>query len=165
MHWHRFRITCRGSSSITSIIGVRPRTFQIPYAQRFPRLVFLRLMGMPVGKAAEFIEERGIKLSADWTSLLVTAVTEEGSSALNRREVLNICYMLFLAGLDTVTNAHAHIWRYLAEHAEVQEDLRRNVARIPLAIEELLRLFAITNSSRRDEAAGRSGKMCGTRAL
>lgn len=148
------------------------------YAQRFPQLVFLRLMGMPVEKAAEFVEwakdfltgtvsekmeakakivqfidefveQRGIKPGEDWTSLLVTAVTEEGSSALNRREVLNICYMLFLAGLDTVTNAHAHIWRYLAEHAEVQEDLRRNVAKIPLAIEELLRLFAITNNSRR----------------
>ena len=149
------------------------------YAQLFPQHVFLRFMGMPVEKATDFVEwakqflvgatpaeksaagrqivafieefvDRESKApSDDWAGFLIRSVTADGEAALTRQEIINICYLLFLAGLDTATNAHAHAWRYLAHNPEAQGDLRTHPERIPLAMEELLRFNAITNNSRR----------------
>jgi cytochrome P450 len=148
------------------------------YAQLFPQYVFLRFMGMPTDNVGEFVEwvkqfltgapaqkaqaakrisdyiarfidEKRGRSSNDWASFLLDASLESGEPALTREEILNISYLLFLAGLDTATNAHAHAWRYLAQHPEAQTELREHPDGIALAMEELLRVNAITNNSRK----------------
>jgi cytochrome P450 len=59
---------------------------------------------------------------------------------ITRPEMMSICYLLFLAGLDTVTNAMAFGIRHLADNPEMQEELRRDPSLIPDAVEKLLRL-------------------------
>jgi cytochrome P450 len=61
---------------------------------------------------------------------------------------MSICYVLFLGGLDTVTNAISFGMRYLAQHPELQEQLRREPQRIPEMVETLLKLSAFVNTNR-----------------
>jgi cytochrome P450 len=160
------------------IAGRSSCDFVKDYAQCFPQRVFLRFMGMPVDKSGEFVQwakdfligspqakkDAGRKITEfidgfveekmaapgdDWAGTLIKARDTDGRPALTREEIVNICYMLFLAGLDTVTNAHSHMWRYLAENPHLQTALRADPSRIPANVEELLRLFAITNNSRK----------------
>jgi len=163
---------------ISPIAKRRSCEFVSEYARLFPQYVFLRLMGMPTdhveefvgwvkdfltgtpsqkadagkiisGFIARFIDEKRGRPGDDWASFLSGAVSETGDSALTREEIINISYLLFLAGLDTATNAHAHAWRYFAQNPAVQSELRENPERIPSAMEELLRVNAITNNSRK----------------
>lgn len=152
--------------------------FVLEYAQLFPPLIFLRFMGMPVENAADFVDwakmflvgspaekaaaaqrivayiegfvdEKRKSPQDDWASFLATSLDANGQPALTREELVNISYLLFLGGLDTATNAHAHAWRYLAGNMAAQRDLRAHPEGIPAAMEELLRVNAITNNSRR----------------
>lgn len=68
---------------------------------------------------------------------------------LSDKEILGIMYLLFLAGLDTVTATTGWIFHHLAEHPEQQQALRDNPDSVPKAIEELLRRFSIITTHRR----------------
>lgn len=65
------------------------------------------------------------------------------------QRVLEMCNLLFLAGLDTVTNAMTFIAKHLAEAPQIQQRLRADPAQIPGAIEEMLRRYAFVNTARR----------------
>jgi cytochrome P450 len=58
---------------------------------------------------------------------------------LTRNEILDICYLFFIAGLDTVTDSLSCFFAYLAEHPEHRQQLVDDPAIIPSAVEELLR--------------------------
>jgi cytochrome P450 len=58
---------------------------------------------------------------------------------LTREDILDICYLFLLAGLDTVTASVGCMVSYLAEHPEQRQRLVDDPSRIPGAIEELLR--------------------------
>jgi hypothetical protein len=58
---------------------------------------------------------------------------------LNQHEMLEMCWLLFEAGLDTVQAAIGHAVLLLAADAELQDRLRRNPEDVPAAIEEFLR--------------------------
>jgi cytochrome P450 len=60
-----------------------------------------------------------------------------------------MCGLLFLAGLDTVTTAMTFIVAHLARHPELQQQLRARAEDIPSAVEELLRRYAFLNLPRR----------------
>jgi cytochrome P450 len=57
---------------------------------------------------------------------------------LTREEIKDICYLLIIAGLDTVTDSLCCFWVHLADH---QEDRRRlqDPSIVPAMVEELLR--------------------------
>lgn len=164
--------------SLEPLVARRSCDFVTEYSQMFPQRVFLRFMGLPLEKSREFVEwakasvtgsleakraahakisgflsvyvdERMADPQDDWGSMLVKAKDERGNPALDRPEILNICNMLFVAGLDTVTNAHSHIWRYLGSRPDLQAQLRVDPSSIPAVVEELLRLFPVTNNSRK----------------
>ena len=68
-------------------------------------------------------------------------------------ELLSMCYVLFLGGLDTVTNAMSFGIRYLALDPQHQEELRQHPERIRDSMEWLLRRSAfvhVQRSVRRD---------------
>lgn len=60
--------------------------------------------------------------------------------ALTREEVLDICYLFILGGLDTVTATLDCSIAYLAQHPEHRRALVERPELVPHAVEELLRL-------------------------
>ncbi len=63
----------------------------------------------------------------------------EHDGRLTRAEVLNICHLLLLAGLDTVTGTLEVAFGLLARRADLQAELVADPSMIPSAVEELLR--------------------------
>jgi cytochrome P450 len=62
----------------------------------------------------------------------------EGDS-LTREEILDTCFLLLVAGLDTVTDTLTVFWAYLAQHPGHRAQIVENPDVIPSAVEELLR--------------------------
>jgi cytochrome P450 len=58
---------------------------------------------------------------------------------LTREDILDICYLFLLAGLDTVTASVGCMVSYLASHPEQRQRLVDDPALVPSAVEELLR--------------------------
>jgi cytochrome P450 len=58
---------------------------------------------------------------------------------LTREEILDICFLFFIAGLDTVTDSLSCFFAYLAQHPDHRNQLVENPDIIPSAVEELLR--------------------------
>ena len=75
--------------------------------------------------------------------------SEVSGEKLTEKRVLEMCNLLFLAGLDTVTNAMTFSVKHLAENPGFQEQLRDNPDMIPAAVEELLRRYSFPNIPRR----------------
>ena len=73
---------------------------------------------------------------------------EISGRSLTDAEMLSICYLLVMAGLDTVTNAMTYGMRHLAMDMQMQSELRGNRGLIPAAVEKLLRLYSFVNTHR-----------------
>jgi cytochrome P450 len=144
------------------------------FAKPFPVGIFLDLMGLPADNMARFLEWEALIIRDKQTRTaaiqqvslylqeLITARRRNPtddliSFAVNARvddrpltdsEVMGICVLLFMAGLDTVTSSFAFHFRHLAEHEADQESLRRDPGLIPSAVEELFRAYAVVNTNR-----------------
>lgn len=58
---------------------------------------------------------------------------------LTRDEIMDICYVFIIAGLDTVTDSLCCFWSYLAGHPEHRRMIVEDPGLVPAAVEELLR--------------------------
>jgi cytochrome P450 len=58
---------------------------------------------------------------------------------LTREEILDICFLFLLAGLDTVTDSLTCSFAYLAQHPGHRQQIVDDPSIIPAAVEELLR--------------------------
>jgi cytochrome P450 len=58
---------------------------------------------------------------------------------LSREEILDICFLFLIAGLDTVSDSLTCFYAFLAQHPEHRRQIVANPAVIPSAVEELLR--------------------------
>jgi cytochrome P450 len=58
---------------------------------------------------------------------------------LTDEEILDICFLFIIAGLDTVTDSLDCIFAHLAQNPEQRADVVENPSLIPSAVEELLR--------------------------
>ncbi len=85
----------------------------------------------------EVIDERIADPQEDFISLFLDA--EVDGHRLTSDDVLDIGYLFFLAGLDTVTASLDCMLAYLAQHPEQRQRLVDDPAVIPHAIEEMLR--------------------------
>jgi cytochrome P450 len=85
----------------------------------------------------EVIDERLTEPKADFISMFLAA--EVDGQRLTPDDVLDIGYLFFLAGLDTVTASLDCMIAYLAQHPEQRRLLVEQPALIPSAIEEMLR--------------------------
>lgn len=145
-------------------------------AAPFPVTVFMILMGLPLDRFDDFrklvddffnlqgdprlegvtatinaeltaiIEERRANPQEDLTSFLVHADME--GRKLTMPELLNMCFLLLLGGLDTVTNMLTFTTHRLAEEPELQARLIAEPARMADFVEEGLRLFGVVNVPR-----------------
>jgi cytochrome P450 len=85
----------------------------------------------------DVIRERRAKPGSDLVSYLCEAAID--GEKLSDNEILDICFLMILAGLDTVTATLGCSIAYLASNPEHREQLVRDPALIPNAVEELLR--------------------------
>lgn len=148
-------------------------------AEPLPVTVFLRMMGLPISRLAEFRE-----LVHEF--LAKTLENEMNAASMSRKiadamlpdilarkddprdDIISLLWatqidgelmtvelmedyavLLFIAGLDTVINGMGFGIRHLAQHPELQAELRANPERIPDAAEELLRRYSFTIPMRR----------------
>jgi cytochrome P450 len=65
--------------------------------------------------------------------------TEVDGVKLTREEILDICFLFLIAGLDTVTDSLTCFFAYLAQHPEHRRAIVDDPSVIPAAVEELLR--------------------------
>ena len=86
---------------------------------------------------SETLADRRKKPQDDLLSMFATA--EVGGDKLTDDEILGICFLFLLAGLDTVTDALECFFAYLAQHPGQRRLIVEDTATIPSAVEELLR--------------------------
>jgi cytochrome P450 len=65
--------------------------------------------------------------------------SEVDGHALTREDILDICFLFLIAGLDTVTSSLDCFFAYLAQHPEQRRRIVDDPSCIPGAVEELLR--------------------------
>lgn len=145
-------------------------------AARYPVGVFFKMMGLPAerfddfreialqffsahgggdlvelgaiinGELAQVIEQHRKERKDDLVSYLLDA--KIGDRNLTQEELQSMSFLLFLAGLDTVTNALSFGTRYLAGRPDLQARLRAEPEKIESAVDEVLRLFGVVNTPR-----------------
>jgi cytochrome P450 len=141
-----------------------------------PVSVFMQLMGLPLDRLAEFrgwtdeafhatqsderaaiygrivgfmtevIEARRVERQDDLASRLIDA--EIDGRRLTLEELQGLSLLLFVAGMDTVANAMTFAARHLAHDPDLQRRLAGDPALIPDFVEEVLRRYAFTNTTR-----------------
>ncbi len=159
------RVVADGKCDFTETLGAA-----------FPVSVFMEMMGMPLERFEEFraivleyfgktTTERYVELQnqiiATMTEIiedrqrqrkddLVSRLLDEDVKGrkLTLAELQSICFLLFIAGLDTVANALTFAFRNLAQREDLQDQLRAEPERIPDFVEESLRRFAVVNQTR-----------------
>lgn len=88
---------------------------------------------------AEMMEKRRVQPSDDIVSYLVNDARKRDGDGLTDFEVLNICFLFFIAGLDTVTAALGNAFAYLADHPDARDQIVADPALISGAVDEFLR--------------------------
>ncbi|HET7523293.1 MAG TPA: cytochrome P450 [Acidimicrobiales bacterium] len=71
--------------------------------------------------------------------LLELSDAEVDGTKLTREEIIDICYLFIIAGLDTVTDSLCCFWAHLAENPDNRRRIVEDPSIIPAAVEELLR--------------------------
>jgi cytochrome P450 len=85
----------------------------------------------------EVLDERENERRDDLLSRLIDAEVE--GHRLTRHDVLDICFLFFIAGLDTVSASLDCFFGYLADHPEQRRRMVDDPSTIPSVVEELLR--------------------------
>jgi cytochrome P450 len=83
------------------------------------------------------LDEREQQREDDLLSRFLDAEVE--GHRLTREDILDICFLFLIAGLDTVTSTLDCMFSYLAQHPDQRQQLVDDPSLIPAAIEELLR--------------------------
>ena len=91
-------------------------------------------------------EDRKAHRRDDIISLLLDS--EVDGEKLTDDELLDITYLLFIAGLDTVTSELGLQFLYLSTHPEVRDQIVNTPEIIPQAVEELLRFESLVLTGR-----------------
>lgn len=147
------------------------------FAEKFPSYIFLDLLGLPRDMLPDFlawhrdmmrapdpaqrlaamkkvldyldvfVDEQRQGPTTELMNGIVTARMPDGRP-LDKGEIMGMCYLLYIGGLDTVLSTLGWIMRHLAGDRALQERLRANPDDIPRAVEEFLRAFPVANPHR-----------------
>lgn len=163
---------------LDDVVGLGGCEFIATVAVQLPVRVFLKMMGLPEERLAEFRALAHEVFMPRENELAVVMQMRKIADALQgvilaRREqpqqdlisklwaveidgepmtlelMEDYTVLLFLAGLDTVVQAIAFGMHHLARHPQLQEQLRAQPDLIPDATEELLRRYSFTVPVRR----------------
>lgn len=163
---------------IVPLEGASTCDFVKQVSEPMPVSVFMEIMGLPLDRFDEFrglavaaltppeegevrdqavhgrimavlmelIAERKAQPRDDLVSKLLAETVND--RPISDAEMMSICYLLFLAGLDTVTNAMAYGVRHLAQDQQLQSQIRADRSLIPGVVEKMLRLYSFVNTHR-----------------
>ncbi len=161
---------------VKSISAGKECEFVESFSKPFPVRIMLDFLGLPIDSFDKFMEweenllhkpdlevkmeaaknilqyiraliaQRRAEKANDFMTMLVDS--EVDGRPLTDDEIVGIFYLLFVAGLDTVTASLGFFFKYLAENNDAQMTLRENREMIPKAIEELYRRFAVVCNNR-----------------
>jgi cytochrome P450 len=164
---------------IDAVVGQGHCDFIPAIAEPLPVTVFLKMMGLPVSRLAEFRELvheflenttgdpiKGAALSRKVADSMLPEIMarkdapqDDIISLLWRSEIdgqpmsvelmEDYCVLLFIAGLDTVINGMGFAVRHLAANPDLQDQLRAQPELITEASEEMLRRYSFTIPMRR----------------
>jgi cytochrome P450 len=139
-------------------------------AEPLPVTVFMKMMGMPLSRLAEFRSWMSNMMSIENSrrasafanvnramgELIAARQAERADDLISRlldsdieghpptmEDMQDYCLLLFTAGLDTLVNAFTFGMYHLARHPELQDRVRDDRALIPALIEEVLRRYAV----------------------
>ena len=151
--------------------------FQAEVSKLFPVTVFMELMGMDLARLQDFrhlaeaffdnqnnAEEMG-RLSGVILGEMTALIAEKrahpddklmthflnvdiGGRTMNDDEVLAMSFVLFLGGMDTVTNVTGFAYQQLAQMPDVQARLVADPSLIGAFADEAIRLYGVVNSPR-----------------
>ena len=162
---------------IAEVAGKGECDFVYDVTELFPVSIFMELMGMDLGRLREFrvlaehffasqnneaeIQKSVGQIVGIMTEYIVakqkspdgSLISQLAQSQINGRpitmgELQNMCLLLFVGGLHTVTNLAGHAYGHLAEHPELQQTLASQPERIADFVEESIRMFGVINSPR-----------------
>ncbi|ACY98928.1 MULTISPECIES: cytochrome P450 [Thermomonospora] len=152
--------------------------FVADFARRFPTTVFLEFMGLPIERLEEFLEweyailhpppsgegraEAMGKVVGLFTELIAQRRAEPRDDLISTAigfeidgrpvtdaELLQLCVLMFLAGLDTVTAQLSYSFWHLARHDADRARIVNEPQIIPNAVEELLRAYSLVLPARK----------------
>ncbi len=83
------------------------------------------------------LDERAERPTNDVLTKFLSA--EVDGERLTREEMLDICFLFLIAGLDTVSDSLTCMFAFLAQHPEHRQQIVDDPSIIPSAVEELLR--------------------------
>lgn len=169
-------VRARAADLIAAFAGSGECEFVRQLARPLPSWVFLDLFGAPVEQAdvftqwaADLLHSNDYAVSAAAAGRIVgyltTAIAERQKEPaddmisglaraepdgrpLTSEELLDMTFLLFIAGMDTVTSQLGVIVRHLAAHPDQQETLRADPGLAGDVLEELLRLYPIVPPAR-----------------
>jgi cytochrome P450 len=146
------------------------------FATPFPSYFFLAMMGMSKAMLPQILEwqeglMRGIDVAARMNAARAISRFLQGfieeqktdpqtdlmkgiiSGRIEERplfdiELLGICYLLYIGGLDTIYSTLGWIMRHLARDQTLQERLRAAPDDIPRAVDDFTRAFGVTTPRR-----------------
>lgn len=180
---------------IDSVVDKGACDFQLDVSKLFPVSVFMELMGMDLSRLREFrhlaeafFENQNNEVELGRLAGLIMgimkALIDEKRAApddklmshfitvdvdgrqMSEEEILAMSFVLFLGGMDTVTNVTGFAYQQLAQMPDVQARLAADPGLIPAFADEAVRLFGVVNTPRlvvkdRDlgEARFREGEM------
>jgi cytochrome P450 len=166
----------RAVTLVDQFADVEEFDFVEKFAKHLPTEVFIELFGLPIEQRDTFVDWAWDLLHASdenrqrevggqiVNSLLAQIAARQSQPAddliselirmgvdgrpLTGEELLDMCFLLFIAGLDTVTSQLSVLFWHLATHPEQQDELRHDPELIPRAVEELLRAYPIVPPAR-----------------
>jgi cytochrome P450 len=178
------------AAALIDAVAARGRCeFISAVAEPLPVLVFLRIMGLPEGRLAEFRDlvhkllapggegmegAARMRMIADAIGDVIRArkddprddlvsqlwATEIDGQPMTMDVMEDFAVLLFVAGLDTVINGIGFAVRHMARDPDLQARLRAEPALIPEAVEEMLRRYSFVAPRRR---VARDTELCGWR--
>jgi cytochrome P450 len=97
---------------------------------------------------AEILDDRSEAPREDVMSTLIEA-TFGGERELSQFEILDIVFLLLIAGLDTTTGALGNAFVHLSQRPDLRDRLVADPALVPSAVEEMLRYESHVATGRR----------------
>jgi cytochrome P450 len=179
------RITERVTELLDEIGPKGKCDFVTDIAMRFPSVIFLEIIGLPIEELDTFLEWETTALHPDPTrppnrdaqfAILMQVMGRFQQEITDRRanpvphatdiishavfweidgeplsdsDILECCLLLFLAGLDTVTNELSMAMHHLATNPKNRAALATDPSKVPAAVEEILRVFSIPQLARK----------------
>lgn len=171
------RMRAMAAEIVASVADKGSCDFVHDVAARFPVSVFMETMGLPLDRLHEFRAIADTYFKAR-TSEAIQASSQQifgifneliafrqanpgddlithfltadlgGGRKLTHEEVLAMCFVLFLGGMDTVTNVTAFTFQHLAGDPDLQARFAADLSLAPRLAEEGLRMFGVIGTPR-----------------